>query len=242
MNKDQKWLIIIIAVISLLAIALGIYAFTNKKGTSCKVTETDAIKFKTEYEAFNGKKYDNTDIEYFTVKLESDNLFKYVTPSKAVKLLKEGTGIIYFGFPQCPWCRTLVPYLEEAARVNGITEIYYLNILDLRDSYKVENKKAVIDKEGSKQYYEILDILDKYLNDYYITDENGKKYDTGVDRLYAPTTVVVKKGKIVSFHEGTVDSQKKFVALTNDEKKELENLLNKAIAPISKTICTDTGC
>ena len=242
MNKDQKWLIIIIAVISLLAIGLGIYAFKNKGSNSCKTDISDASKFKKEYEAFNGKKYDNSDIDYFTVNLDKDNLFKYVTEKKAVDILKNGTGIIYFGFPQCPWCRTLVPYLEDAARLNGLKEVYYLNILDIRDTYKVEDNKAVLNKKGTDEYYELLKVLDKYLNKYYIEDDSGKKYDTGVDRLYAPTIVVVKNGKIVSFHEGTVASQKKHVPLTKSEQKELENILNKTIAPISNTICSDTAC
>ena len=99
----------------------------------CKTEETDAIKFKREYEEFNDKNYDNGKA-YFNVNLSNKNLFKYITEEDAVQFLKEGTGVIYFGFPQCPWCRTLVPYLEEAARLNGVEEIKYLNILHIMNS------------------------------------------------------------------------------------------------------------
>ncbi len=242
MNKDQKILMVIISLIAILAVGFGVYAYKNKDTKTCKNEETDAIKFKREYETFNGKKYDNTDIEYFTVNLSNKNLFKYVSEKEAVKFLKEGTGIIYFGFPQCPWCRTLVPYLEEAARLNGVEEIKYLNILDIRDSYKVEDKKVITDKKGTDEYYEILEILDKYLEVFSVTDQAGKKYATGVDRLYAPTFVVVKDGEIVSFHEGTVESQEKFVPLTEEEQKELKNILNEKISVISNTVCTDKAC
>ena len=242
MNKDQKILMVIISLIAILAVGFGVYAYKNKDTKTCKNEETDAIKFKREYETFNGKKYDNTDIEYFTVNLSNKNLFKYVSEKEAVKFLKEGTGIIYFGFPQCPWCRTLVPYLEEVARLNGVEEIKYLNILDIRDSYKVENKKVITDKKGTDEYYEILKILDKYLEEFSVTDQAGKKYTTGVDRLYAPTIVVVKDGEIVSFHEGTVESQEKFVPLTEEEQKELKNILNEKISVISNTVCTDKAC
>lgn len=242
MNKDQKTLIIIIAIIAVFATAFGIYAFKHNKKENCRIKETDAVKFKKEYEEYNGKKYDNSDIEYFTVKLSNKNLFKYVSSKKAIDIMENGTGIIYFGFPQCPWCRTLVPYLEETAKVNGISEIYYLNILELRDSYKVENKKVVTDKKGTKEYYEILKLLDKHLEKFYVTDDSGKKYDTGVKRLYAPTTVVVKNGKIVAFHQGTVDSQAKFVPLTEKEQDELKKVLNEKISLISNTVCTDKGC
>lgn len=57
-----------------------------------------------------------------------------------------------------------------------------------------------------------------------------------------PTTVVVKNGKIVGFNEGTVPSQEKFVALTDDEIKELKDKLSDMFSQVSSFICTDTGC
>lgn len=241
MNKEQKLLVSIIIIIFLIASGFGIYAYKHKGEKVCKSEETDAIKFKREYEEFNDQKYDNGK-DYFNVSLSSKNLFKYIEEADAVKFLKEGTGVIYFGFPQCPWCRTIVPYLEEIGKQAGLDQIYYLNILDIRDSYKVEDKKVALDKEGSKDYYEILDILDKYLEDYKIKDDNDKEYKTGVKRLYAPTTVVVKKGKIVGFHVGTVETQLKFVPLTDDEINKLKIELNTLFSPITSTVCTDTGC
>ena len=241
MNKDQKILVIIILVLVLIAGAFGVYAYKHKDEKSCKTEETDAIKFKREYEEFNDKNYDNGK-PYFNVSLSNKNLFKYISEEKAVKFLSEGTGVIYFGFPQCPWCRTLVPYLEEAGEKYGLDQIYYLNIREIRDSYKVENKKAVIDQEGTASYYELLKALDEYLEDYNIADEKGKKYDTGVKRLYAPTTVAVKDGKIVGFNEGTVDSQEKFIPLTDEEANELKEKLSNMFAQISNFVCTDTGC
>lgn len=241
MNKDQKMLIIIVALLVLTAGAFGVYAYKHKGEKVCTTEETDAIKFKREYEEYNNKNYDNGK-EYFNVTLASKNPFKYIKEEDAVKFLKEGTGVIYFGFPQCPWCRSLVPYLEKVAKDYGIDTIYYLNIVDIRDTYKVEDKKAVVDKKGTDGYYAILDALKEYLTDFTITDEKGKKYSTGVKRLYAPTTVVVKKGKVVGFNEGTVDSQAKFVALNEDEIKELKNKLSTMFANVSGFVCTDTGC
>ena len=241
MNKDQKILIVIIAVLVVVASIFGVYAYKHKDEKKCKTEETDAIKFKREYEEFNDKNYDNGKA-YFNVNLSNKNLFKYITEEDAVKFLKEGTGVIYFGFPQCPWCRSLVPYLEEIGKDYGVEKIYYLNIREIRDTYKVENKKAVVDQKGTDSYYELLDLLDEYLTKFTITDENGKKYDTGVKRLYAPTTVVVKKGKIVGFNEGTVDSQEKFVALNESEIKELKEKLSTMFAQVSSFVCTDNGC
>ena len=242
MNKEQKYFILLISIIVLLAATFGVYAFTHKSKNVCKDEETDAIKFKREYEEFNGQTYKDTEIAYFDVNLKAKNLFVYVTEDEAVKFLEEGTGVIYFGFPQCPWCRTLVPYLQEVGAKYGVKDIKYLNILDIRDTYKVEGKKAVVDKEGTENYYKLLDLLDKHLRKFTIADDDNKSYDTGVKRLYAPTTVVVKKGKIVGFLEGTVETQAKFVPLTDDEIKELKSTLGEMFAKVSTTVCSDTSC
>lgn len=242
MSKDRKQLILLITVIVLLSSAFGVYAFLHKDGKTCKTEETDAIKFKREYEEFNGKKYESNNEDYFEVKLSTNNLFKYIKAKDAVKFLKEGTGVIYFGFPQCPWCRTIVPYLEDTGKTLGVKQIYYLNIHELRDDYEVDGKKVVQTKKGTDEYYEILQVLDKYLKDYKVKDENNKEYSTGVKRLYAPTTVVVKDGKIVDFLQGTVETQEKNVPLTDEEKSSLKKKLSSMFIKVSDTVCTDTLC
>ncbi|MCR5787744.1 MAG: hypothetical protein K6G37_01495 [Bacilli bacterium] len=242
MNKEKKLLISAVVVIFLLAGTFCVYAFMHKDKTVCKAEENDAVKFKREYEEFNDKFYDNTEIQYFDVNLSSNNVFKYLSAKDAVKFLKEGTGVIYFGFPQCPWCRTIVPYLNDAAKQTGVKEVKYLNILDIRDTYTIDGKKAVVDKKGTDEYYELLEVLDKHLKPYTISDDDNKEVSTGVKRLYAPTTVFVKEGKIVGFLEGTVDTQAKFVPLTDDEKEELTSNLNSLFLKVSSTVCSDKTC
>ena len=243
MNKEQKYFILLISIIVLLAAAFGVYAFTHKNKNVCKDEETDAIKFKREYEEFNGQTYKDTEIAYFDVNLKAKNLFVYVTEEEAVKFLEEGTGVIYFGFPQCPWCRTLVPYLQEIGSKYGVKDIKYLNILDIRDTYKVENKKAVIDKEGSENYYKLLELLDKHLRKFTITDEDNKNYDTGVKRLYASTIIAVSKKKIQYMHVNTVESQEDpYSTLNDDQKKELLNLYKDLFSTFDNEVCTSSSC
>ena len=86
--------------------------------------------------------------EYQTVDL--DNIFVYKTSSEIINILKHGSGIIYLGFPECPWCKAYVPMLNDIAKDNKIEKIYYLNILNDR-------------KNNTKEYLEIVDILKNYL-------------------------------------------------------------------------------
>ena len=67
----------------------------------------DEIKFKEEYEKLNGKETNNTVLK--TVEIESDNNIKYVNDDEILDLLKKDTNVIYFGWADNNWCRTIVP-------------------------------------------------------------------------------------------------------------------------------------
>lgn len=241
MTKEQKNIILIISAIFVIALVFTIYCITNKDVSQIN-KKTDATKFKEEYEKNNGLVYEGTEIKYTNVKLDDNNVFVYKTEDEIVDILENGTGIIYFGFPMCPWCRALVPIIDEVAKEYSIDEVNYLNIMDIRDTYEVNDKKAVLKTSGSKAYYKIVNILDDYLTKYYITDEAGKEYNTKVKRLYAPTVVVVKNGEVVSFHEGTIKGHEKFTDLTNEQAKALKEELGDKFIKMIDTVCTNKGC
>ena len=131
----------IIAVIIVLGF-LGLISFYYLNLTKV----TDASKFKEEYS-----------------RVSEDNVFVYRTDKEIIDILKHGTGIVYLGFPECPWCQAYVSYLDEVAKETKIEKIYYLNILEIR-------------KNNTKEYQEIVSLLDNYLS----YDEEGKK------RIYVP--------------------------------------------------------
>ena len=169
-------------------------------------------------------------------------MFEYVTEEEAIKLLENGTGVIYFGFPSCPWCRSLLTPLAKVAKEKNET-IYYLNILELRSAFKVVDGKLTKTKEGSTSYYKLLELLDDELETFYVEDKDGNKYDTEEKRLYAPTLVAVKDGKVTSLHVSTLDSQASgYDKLTDIQLKELEGIVSKLIASKNVEVCTNDKC
>ena len=143
---------------------------------------TDASKFKEEYS-----------------NVSEDNVFVYRTEKEIIDILKHGTGIVYLGFPECPWCQAYVSYLDEVAKETKIEKIYYLNILEIR-------------KNNTREYQEIVSLLDNYLS----YDEEGKK------RIYVPAIVAVKEGEIIGFDDETSHDTKGYE--TPEEYWENENL------------------
>ena len=73
--------------------------------------ETDAEKFKKEYEKLNGQTIGETNYKYPSVEISKDNAIKYASYDEVLELLKSGTGVIYLGYETCPWCRNAVPVL-----------------------------------------------------------------------------------------------------------------------------------
>lgn len=236
MEKSNKIYFIIIIVCALSVIGLCVYAIANHK----EIKVTDAVKFKQEYESLNGLVNETNEKEYLNVEIEEENPIIYKSGQEILDIMKNEDAIIYFGFAACPWCRNAVPVLLETAKELNVDKIYYVDILDMRDTYKFSGSiEPEQTKKGTDAYYSILKILDKKLEEFYVTDDAGNMYDTGVKRLYAPTVVSMSGGKVKGFHVATVESQKDPYKALNDKQKEE---LKTAYKDLIKAIKDDTVC
>lgn len=210
--------------------------------TGCN-KETDALKFKEEYESLNDTFIEGTKYKYPSVEILKDNAIKYVTSEELLKVLDEGTGAVYFGYPNCPWCRSAVPTLIEAADEVGLENIYYLNVKDERDEIKVkEDGTLEVVKEGTEGYKKLLKRLDSVLLDYTLTDMHGNEVSANEKRIYVPLVVFIKDGEIVGYHLDTVTSQKNpFEPLNEEQKNELMdtyiNLMHKVLSDVCDSNC-----
>lgn len=215
----KKTFMIILSVLLVVLILFSLYYFVFKE-------KPDNLKFKEEYESLNDE-VNNSGKKNIDVKIDEDNLMKYSNFKEIMDVLDEGTGIIYFGFPECPWCRNAVPVLIEAAKKNEIGQIYYFDASKIRDVKELKDGKVVTTKEGTKEYYQLVDKLKDVLGPY-----EGLE-DESIKRLYFPTMVFVMGGKVVGTHIGTVDSQKDpYKGLTKKEKEELLKIYENNIEKI----------
>lgn len=232
MKKSVKILIILFVII-----VMGVLLFTLNFFSSSKDITSDEKEFKKEYESFNGNKTPDNK-EMLTIKIPLKNKIKYISEKEVLMRLTKGTSIIYFGFPTCPWCRNLVPELLKVNEAYDL-QLYYFNALDIRDKKHLsDDKKVVTDKEGSKEYKEILDILGDKASSY-----EGLE-DDSIKRLYFPTVVFIKEGEVIDIYEGTVDSQTDpYVELSKKQKEELHKNLEKYFDEVSTSVCDkDRSC
>lgn len=238
LEKSNKWILIILIILTCVVVGFCFYSVIKNND----LKDSDASKFYHEYTEYNGKINDSNGLSYVNVNINDTNNIKYLTSKEAIELLESGTGVIYFGFPTCPWCRSLVSPLLEVAQTKNET-IYYLNILDMRSSFSLSEGKISKTSEGSEKYYQILELLDEYLEEFVLEDEAGNTYDTGEKRLYAPSLVAVKDGEVTSFHEGTIDSQNSgYDELSEEELNELKQIITKLIDSKNTSVCTNDKC
>lgn len=128
---------IILCLILVLVLVTG--CFNKKEDKNDK--NTDAIKFKEEYESLN------KDNKYLNIIIKENNPIRYSNQEEIIDIINNKTGIIYLGSPDSNWCRSAITVLLEAAKQTGIGVIYYLNINEIKDN-------------------KILEILNSYSSEY----------------------------------------------------------------------------
>ena len=171
--------------------------------TGCTKKENDGEKFAKEYTT-----------------VDENNYFVYRNIDEITKILENGTGVVYLGFPECPWCQAYVPMLNEVADIEGLEKIYYFNILEDR-------------KNNTEEYKKIVEILKDYLQ----YDDEGNK------RIYVPAVIFVSKGEIVGFDDETSYDTKGFEKpeeyWNEEEVSDLKHKLTENMNKVIDNKCTD---
>ena len=100
----------------------------------CIKKESDAMKFKKEYESLNGTIREKDKQTIRTLSIDQDNPMVYSSCQDIIdRIENKETFIIYFGFSDCPWCRSSIETFIESAKENNITTVYYVDIKEDRD-------------------------------------------------------------------------------------------------------------
>lgn len=242
-DKDRKMFVGIILLLLAFMIFVGILAFRDKKEEIAGGSSTDALLFKNEYESLNNVVREKDGKTIRELSISQNNPVDILTEEETVRLLKEGTGLVYFGFADCPWCRSLLPVLLKTLDNMSVSRLYYLNIGSIRDTLVLDDKNKVeVKEEGTQGYYQILDALDSVLEPFYLTTADGKKVDTKKKRLFAPTIVGVKNGEIVGIHVGTLESQESgYDELSTEQEEELSKSLQELTNKVYDLNC-DEAC
>lgn len=208
----KKIEIIVIALISLFLL------------TGCVDKNSDAYKFKEEYESINNKDNGHGN-KYRELSIPNDNPFIYQTPEELLERVNNNESfVVYFGFKECPWCRSILEQLIKSAKDKNVETIYYVDVKEIRDVKEIDdNGNITTTKEGNAAYMELVEKFSNVLSDYTLTKDD-QKISTGEKRIYAPNIIAVSKGKAIQMEEGLPeDFTDPYSKLTDKVKKYTYN-------------------
>ena len=105
-----------------------------------------------------------------------DYVFVKSSVKQMAEMMDEGKSFcIYFGFARCPWCRDVMPILNEAAKQSGVDTVYYV---DTRENPEWKSNLDIDD------YDLLVERAEQFLEE----DENG------IPHLYTPLVLFIKDG------------------------------------------------
>ena len=138
--------------------------------------------------------------------------FLEITPDECMRFFDEGgTGLLYFGRSNCPYCQRAVPELDVVLNEYGIS-VYYIDV----DLSKLTYEK----------YEELLPYLDAALAE----SESGEK------NFLIPDIIAVKEGKIIGNHISLVDDfefSSGDAQLTDAQKETLRGIYRDLIVSLA---------
>lgn len=232
MKKSLKLFIILISAFCLL--------------TACGIKETDGIKFKNEYESLNAVEKEKNGLKTVirSVKISENNPIVYVNEDEVLEKIKTEKGVVYFGFADCPWCRSMIETLLSVANDLNIEKIYYVDVKNIRDTIELnDNNELVTTKKGTDGYYNLLTILNDVLNDYTIKDKDNNSVSANEKRIFAPNVVTFDKGNILGLETGISENQENaYQELTDEIKKDMKCKLECLLEKIEEKNVCDKSC
>lgn len=193
---------------------------------------------------FRQKEKNGITIVTRSVNISSNNPIIYISEDEILEKIKSEKGVVYFGFCDCPWCRSMIETLFSVANDLNIEKIYYVDVKNIRDTIEFnENNELITTKKGTDGYYKLLNILNDVLTEYTIKDKNNNSISTNEKRIYAPNIVTFDNGKILGLETGLSENQTDAYQDLNDAiKKEMKCKLECLLEKIEEKNICDKSC
>jgi len=198
-----------------IAEALGFkVGWDGQTKTVLLATYSDALRFKDEYEALNGVLNDDGTPQYSKISIDEANNIVYLDYAGLIDFIKNGSGLLYFGRPGCPWCRLLAPVMLDFASEDNVKVFYY----------DIEKDRA----ENNEQYKSVLALLGEHLpTDTVTQSESDAGFDPNLKRVVLPQLFFIDEGKVVG---SLYMYQHEF--LRDNETEKTKQMLRDKYAPI----------
>lgn len=186
------------SLLAVLGLALLLVILAGLQYRQRKAQQADYSAMVASYTAWDGLEREDDPGHFFQpVDFPPQGHVRLITAEQVLKLQD---GIVFFGYPTCPWCRNTLPLVLETVNELG-HPLYYCQLDLYRDEYEIQNGVLVCTTPAGDGYPELLDKLANHLEDYVLTDAQGNSLPVGEKRLYAPSVVIFQDGSATGFWE-----------------------------------------
>lgn len=148
--------------------------------------------------------------------LEENLVFKVGDHDSVEKMLAHGTGVIYFSFPECPWCQKYTPLLQNIAEKADMEVLYY---------------NIYVDKSEDKEWYDAIAGM--------IEEKNPEisRYDNdGNTLIFMPLVLFVNEGEIIGYDDETCDLNSDEVSPDTYWNEEKVGALEEKLLPLFEQV------
>lgn len=141
-----------------------------------------------------------------------DHVFEEINLDQLLGLIESHVPVpVFFAFEACDWCQEYIHYLNDAAKENDISKIYYFNPREIRNvsfdekldqfvlnEYFQKIVTALGNKNVSRKNVCDIDNVKKICDNKEMTE----KY---VSWIYVPTLYIFQDGFVLGSYEGPID-------------------------------------
>lgn len=148
--------------------------------------------------------------------LEENLVFKVGDHDSVEKMLTHGTGVIYFSFPECPWCQKYTPLLQNIAEKADMEVLYY---------------NIYVDKSEDKEWYDAIATM--------IEEKNPEisRYDNdGNTLIFMPLVLFVNEGEIIGYDDETCDLNSDEISPDTYWNEEKVGALEEKLLPLFEQV------
>ena len=148
--------------------------------------------------------------------LEENLVFKVGGHDSVEKMLAHGTGVIYFSFPECPWCQKYTPLLQNIAEKADMEVLYY---------------NIYVDKSEDKEWYDAIATM--------IEEKNPEisRYDNdGNTLIFMPLVLFVNEGEIIGYDDETCDLNSDEISPDTYWNEEKVGALEEKLLPLFEQV------
>ncbi len=161
-------------------------------------------------------------LQEFYPDMPQENNFTIMDKEDLKPFIEHGTGILFLGFPECPWCQVYLPMAQEILSENGAMAKYY---------------NIYTDKKEDRPFYDEIAALIAERNDtegdYVFYDNDGKQV------IYMPLMLFIDEGEIVAFDNETCMEDSSVISPEEYWTQEKIDALKERLRAYVEDICEE---